>query len=135
MTPPTAPSGSGPGDSAGPSPTGVAGIVYERIVTLALGYERAGDQLAALAAQLGAARAPEWHGRAAETYVAQLDLLISEVRGVGDSYRNVAAELRVAAMGLSAQIGAAEQFLDLGGLGASVLGVLAQAGHSVPQYE
>lgn len=131
MTPATAPNGAGSSETAGPSPTGVAGLVYERIVSLAADYERAGDQLAASAAELGSGRAPEWRGRAADAYRGQLDRLMSDLRDTGDSYRNVATELRVAAAGLSAQIGAAEQFLDLVSLGASVLGVLAQSGHTV----
>ena len=115
-----APSGSGsPGsgvhEPAGPSPAGVAGLVHERIVMLAVTYERTADELLALAAVLAGAQSPD-------------------IRRVSHGYRSVAAELRLGASGLSAQLGAVEQFLDLGALGASVLGVLAQAGQPVPHH-
>lgn len=127
-------SGAGPTEPSGPSPAGVAGLVYERIVMLAGTYERTADDLTALAAVLGGAQSPEWKGQAAEAYRARLDGLMTDLRNVAHGYRNVAAELHTGAAGLSAQIGAVEQFLDLGALGASVVGVLAQTGHPVPQH-
>lgn len=134
-----APSGSGsPGsgvhEPAGPSPAGVAGLVHERIVMLAITYERTADELLALAAVLAGAQSPEWKGQAAQSYRTRLDEVMADIRRVAHGYRNVAAELRMGASGLSAQLGAVEQFLDLGALGASVLGVLAQAGQPVPHH-
>lgn len=119
---------------SGPSPAGVAGLVHDRIVTLAGSYERAADELWALAAELPAAEAPEWKGSAARAYRVRLDALTADLRSVAHGYHHVAAELRAGAAGLSAQIGAVEQFLDLGTLGASVVGVLAQTGLSAPAH-
>lgn len=127
-------SGSGPTEPSGPSPAGMAGLLYERIVMLAGSYDRTADELLALTAQLRAAEAAEWKGQAGLAYRTRLEELTAEVQSAAHGYRTVAAELRAGAAGLSAQIGAVEQFLDLGTLGASVLGVLAQAEQSIPQH-
>lgn len=137
MSSPTAWNGPGsPGvpEISGPSPSGVAGLVHDRIVMLAGGYERAAGELLALAAELCAAQAPEWKGQAARAYRVRLEGLTADIQGIAHGYHNVAAELRAGAAGLSAQIGAVEQFLDLGALGASVVGVLAQTGLSAPAH-
>lgn len=127
-------SGSGATEPSGPSPTGVAALAHERIAALAGTYERTADELMSIASLLSRAQTPEWKGRAAEAYRDRLDGLTVEVRHVAHGYRNVAAELRMGAAGLAAQIGAVEQFLDLGTLGASVVGVLAQSGQAIPQH-
>lgn len=137
MPSPTAWNGQGPSGSpgtSGPSPAGVAGLVHDRIVMLAGSYERAADELLALAAELPAAEAPEWKGPAARAYRVRLDALTADLRSVAHGYHQAAAELRAGAAGLAAQIGAVEQFLDLGALGTSVVGVLAQTGLSAPTH-
>ena len=137
MSSPTAwnaPGASGSPQISGPSPAGVAGLVHDRIVMLAGSYERAADGLLTLTAELPAAEAPEWKGPAARAYRARLDALTADLRSVAHGYHNAAAELRAGAAGLSAQIGAVEQFLDLGTLGASVVRVLAHTGLSVPAH-
>ena len=137
MLPPTAWNGPGSSGSTGisaPSPAGVAGLVHDRIVMLAGSYERAGDELLALAAELPAAEAPEWEGPAARAYRVRLDALTVDLRSVAHGYHHAGAELRAGAAGLSAQIGAVEQFLDLGSLGALVVGVLAQTGLPAPAH-
>lgn len=140
MSIPIAPSGPGssgpdPSEHSGPSPADVAGLVSECIIRLARTYEDTADQLVALAAALTGAQSPEWKGQAAEAYRRRLHELTEDLRGVAQGHLNMAAELRTGAAGLSAHIGAVEQFLDLGGLGASVLGVLSQAGQPVAQHE
>lgn len=134
LAPPGGPAPSAPAEPSGPSPAGVAGLVHERLVVLASTYERTADELMTLAGELRTAQTPDWKGQAAQTYRHRLDELVADLQGAARQYRNVAAELRAGAAGLSGQIGAAEQFLDLGTLGASVLGVLAHAGQSIPQH-
>lgn len=134
LAPSGGPGPSGPAEPSGPSPAGVAGVVHERLVGLAITYERTADELVGLAGELRTAEAPDWKGQAAQAYRQRLDELVADVQGAAQQYRNVAAELRAGAAGLAAQIGAVEQFLDLGALGASVLGLLAHAGQPIPQH-
>lgn len=134
LAPSSGPGPSGPAEPSGPSPAGVAGVVHERLVVLANTYERTADELVRLAGELRTAEAPDWKGQAAQAYRQRLDELVADLQGAAQQYRNVAAELRAGAAGLAAQIGAVEQFLDLGTLGASVLGLLAHAGQPIPQH-
>lgn len=135
MSAPTTTNAAGALDAAGPSPSGVAGLVHHRLMLLAHGYEQTAEEVTAAAARLWQAHAEPWHGRAATSYRARLSDIQEDLEKVVHDYRELGVQLRTAASALSSQVAAAEQFLDLGGMGSAILGVLAQAGYAVPQHE
>ncbi|MDO4255815.1 MAG: hypothetical protein Q4C90_01370 [Kocuria sp.] len=100
----------------GASPWTLAGLVHERLSSLAARYEAAAEHLDALAARLAElARADGWAGPGSRAFTAWVQRHGQDTRGKAEQCREVADLVRQTASMLGQRIQDVESVLDLGG--------------------